>query len=168
MCLHIFTLLGGTARIGKRIPNDCGYDFFPKRALFPMIVCCFIFGGVHCIGWNFSYPSLEEKLLWRISCLLSMFLPPLITLTMYLFDWLASIHFNHYPSISAPFKTVASKLTYWRWENFCIVTCVAFLFVSCYILARVYLILEVFINLRSAPAECYQTVNWSKFLPHIA
>jgi hypothetical protein len=37
-----------------------------------------------------------------------------------------------------------------------------------YFLARVYLLVAIFISLRSVPAGVYQTVNWSLYFPHSA
>jgi hypothetical protein len=35
-----------------------------------------------------------------------------------------------------------------------------------YILARAYLTIEGLVSLRSVPVSMYETVEWSKFIPH--
>ena len=35
-----------------------------------------------------------------------------------------------------------------------------------YTLARTYIVLEVFVSLRSLPSGAFDTVEWSEFLPH--
>jgi hypothetical protein len=103
------SLLGGSInqpyekkrRGDMRIPNDCSHGFNVRAAQFPLIICCFVFGGIHCIRWNFSFPTQAEKLLWQVSCLLSMFVLPPITLIMYLFDWFRIInqYRDQYPRV---------------------------------------------------------------------
>jgi hypothetical protein len=34
-----------------------------------------IFGGIHLIGWNFTYPTLIEQTVWRVSALLITVIP---------------------------------------------------------------------------------------------
>ena len=80
---HQRSLLGGSIPRGvgdKRIPNDCSNGFDVRYAQFPMIVCCIMFGAIHCIA-------------------------P----TMYFFDWLRHICQNpdYYPRIPARFKALA-------------------------------------------------------------
>jgi len=36
-----------------------------------------------------------------------------------------------------------------------------------YVLARLYLLAEVFLSLRSLPAGCYDTVDWLRLWPHV-
>lgn len=38
---------------------------------------------------------------------------------------------------------------------------------SLYVLARLYLLAEVFLSLRSLPAGCYDTVVWLRLWPHV-
>jgi hypothetical protein len=33
-------------------------------------IFCLIFGGIHCISWNFEFPSPQERLAWRICCVI--------------------------------------------------------------------------------------------------
>jgi hypothetical protein len=35
------------------------------------------------------------------------------------------------------------------------------------VLVRAYLLVEVFVGLRSVPADVYVSVNWSAYIPHI-
>jgi hypothetical protein len=42
-----------------------------------------------------------------------------------------------------------------------------FILTPLYVLVRTYLLVEVFVSLRSVPAGVYQTVNWSLYFPHL-
>jgi len=97
-----------------------------------------IFGACHLIGWNFLYPSSVERLLWQICSITCVVTPFLIPLLLF---------------ISDDFKDF-------------LVIC-AFLTFLFYLLARVYLLVAIFISLRSISAGVYQTVNWSLYFPHL-
>lgn len=36
-----------------------------------------------------------------------------------------------------------------------------------YFAARIYVLIEAFMSLRRAPPGLYDTVNWTKFIPHV-
>lgn len=36
-----------------------------------------------------------------------------------------------------------------------------------YSMARLYLIVEVFVGLRTVDASVYETVNWAEYIPHV-
>jgi hypothetical protein len=166
------SLLGGsTTEKHARIPNDCNNGFNVRYAQYPMIICCVVFGGIHCIAWNFSFPTHVEQAFWRSACLVSALVLPPIALTMTVFDFVRHVHEypSGYPNISASMRQRASRITDWRDHRYVttLVSLMVFILLTCYCLARIYLIVEVFISLRSLPTGCYQTVDWSKFIPHI-
>ena len=35
--------------------------------IFCMPVVGVVFGGIHCVGWFFNFPSSDEAMLWRVS-----------------------------------------------------------------------------------------------------
>jgi hypothetical protein len=44
------------------------HDYATPLTLFiGSILVATVFGGIHCIGWSFDFPSYTEQLLWRIS-----------------------------------------------------------------------------------------------------
>jgi len=68
-----------------RIPNDN----IPKYqqttahyALFVLAVLTAGFGSIHAIAWNFEFPTLVEKVLWRTATLISTLVPPLALLAI--------------------------------------------------------------------------------------
>ena len=114
-----------------------------------------LFGAIHCIGWSFAFPSHTEKWLWRtssvaITCLSLAFRP--LELTS---DWLGNYQGNR---VLMKWVTV-----------FGFALSLVTILLSCiiYVLARVTLLILALTSLRSLPAEAYQTVHWTTFIPHI-
>ncbi|KAG1886183.1 hypothetical protein F4604DRAFT_65607 [Suillus subluteus] len=48
---------------GGSIQLEGWYDYVPFIAAFLMAT---IFGGIHCIAWNFTFPTSTDQVLWRI------------------------------------------------------------------------------------------------------
>lgn len=107
-----------------------------------------IFGGVHCIAWNFAFPTDPERSLWRYTSL---------TLTAI-------------PLVVAPIDCVLEnfKLNGTVGKRFRLVLAIfmtTLLFV--YVPARLCLIAQALALLRDQPASAYVTVNWTKYIPHL-
>lgn len=97
-----------------------------------------LFGGIHCIGWSFAFPSRTEQLLWRISSI----------------------------SITAiPLGVVVIGTILNRFEVLSAI--VAFLVPLLYIVSRVVLLVMSLTTLRSLPSSAFQTVEWTTFIPHV-
>lgn len=99
-----------------------------------------IFGACHLTGWNFDFPTYVESLLWRVASVCCVVLPLGIAWTL---KFLPDRYFD---------DSIA-----WVWVPLA----------PLYVIVRLFLIVEVFIGLRIAPASVYQTVQWSQFFPHI-
>lgn len=108
-----------------------------------------LFGAVHCLAWNFRFPSETERLLWRIAALVTTVSPIGWTAvyTMSLIDDLEGIR--------AKRITVAS------------INWLSTIVVPLYLVARVLLLLIAFISLRSLPRAAYETVYWTTFIPYV-
>lgn len=104
-----------------------------------------VFGAIHCIAWSFPFPSHMQQMLWRISSLY-------ITCTP-VFPWAVGL-------------ILSSKVGLMSWvEAFLIVSVIVCSIL--YLFARVTLLVLAFLTLRSLPADAYQTVYWTTFIPHI-
>ena len=102
-----------------------------------------IFGSVHLASWNSTLPSTIELWMWRGSSLLCVIYAGIFTFrTVWVF-----IH------IPGALRDVLENVTVYG--------------VFVYVIARIYMIVEVFISLRALPASAFQTVQWSSFIPHI-
>jgi hypothetical protein len=101
------------------------------------------FGGVHCIGWNFHFPTEIEKILWRVSSA-AVTTIPLVTGIVW--------------SISQSKKLDNKALLY-----------PAFTLLVVYVFARLSLLVQALVSLRfETNSSVYLVVDWSKYMPHIS
>jgi hypothetical protein len=112
------------------------------------------FGGIHCIGWNYIFPTRAEETIWHVSSITITGVPALVAfsaLALYAEERLEDTHAVagtlciFFGSLSFFFATVG---------------------VIPYILARVLLLVEAFISLRDLPTDALLAVRWTSFLPH--
>jgi hypothetical protein len=117
----------------------------PGTENLPAVFCCllipFAFAACHLIGWNFTFPTWSEQLLWRASSVLCI----VISIFMIMVSILVA---NGIGLDSLKEKVLV-------------------LGIGAYVLIRTYLLVEAFVGLRSVPADVYQTVNWAACIPHI-
>ncbi|KAJ9650948.1 hypothetical protein H2198_009762 [Neophaeococcomyces mojaviensis] len=99
-----------------------------------------MFNGVHCAAWKFTFPTPVESLMWKISVCTMLGVISLWIPGAGLLTWL--------PDRSRP-----KSLLYW-------------FATLCYFLARIYLLVEVFVGLRALEPKMFLTVDWTKFFPH--
>ncbi|KAL8741254.1 MAG: hypothetical protein Q9190_006122 [Brigantiaea leucoxantha] len=107
-----------------------------------------LFGAVHFAAWCFHFPSVVERDLWRISCVVLLLFPVLGTLTYCLTQRFAK------DSDTADSKTAR------------ILKPVSYTFVLIYLLARCYVLVEVFRSLAYSPLSTFDEVNWPSMIPH--
>jgi len=123
------------------------YDIDPGTTFtVGIIISAFLYGGLHLLAWNAPFRSLTEEWLWRspgISIMASgLYIIPLLSLTL----------------------LIDSK-QYFRGSLFAVL----FLFLGLvYIIARVYLVVECFINLAYLHDSVYEMPSWSQYFPHIS
>jgi hypothetical protein len=60
-----------------------------------MAISSFMFGGLHCLAWNFEFPSQTELILWRVASVASSIIPILSLLASLLLHYLATIHIDN-------------------------------------------------------------------------
>lgn len=130
---------------GERV-LDTGH-WIDKRVVPAAVFGFFIaigFGGIHCLAWSFEFPSHLERLLWRSASL---------TITC------------------APVLLAIHPLWLWGPKVYNVFDVILFLiYVGAgfsYLLSRLLLLVLPFLCLRSLPAEAYQNVQWTRFVPGI-
>jgi hypothetical protein len=107
-----------------------------------MSVVGIVFGGIHCIGWFFNFPSSNEAVLWRVSS-------AVLTGIAFLF----------------PLLVFLAKISNTRWVLFLLLLATIMLLV--YVVSRLILLVEAFISLRHLTPGMLALVKWASFIPHI-
>ncbi|KIK48616.1 hypothetical protein CY34DRAFT_798136 [Suillus luteus UH-Slu-Lm8-n1] len=100
-----------------------------------------IFGGIHCMGWFFAFPTYQEQALWRMSAVAITCTPYLI----FLHGCLTAI-----PCIPNAVRDAMSAS-----------------YVMLYVAARAILLVLMFTTLRNLPPDAYQVVSWTSYVPHL-
>ena len=110
--------------------------------LFPVVGV--IFGGIHCAGWFFNFPSSYEAMLWRVSSAVltgsAILIPLLMVFVGNIFD---NSQFKHF---GIPILTILLLV---------------------YVVSRLLLLVEAFISLRHLTPGMLALVKWTSFIPHI-
>ncbi|KAF8327813.1 uncharacterized protein EI90DRAFT_3067093 [Cantharellus anzutake] len=101
-----------------------------------LIATGMIFGGIHCLGWSFPFPTRTEMILWRVSAISLTVAPIFITLVV------GQMNLGDVRGLLVLFSVLV------------------------YSAARIILLVLTFGSLRSPPLDLYQTLSWSSFLPH--
>ncbi|KAL6909213.1 hypothetical protein GGI43DRAFT_394861 [Trichoderma evansii] len=152
-------------RSGVWIPNNGIHADIRAKSFSHSIFCgaclsALLFGLVHCIAWEFTFPTTAEKILWQVSSVITVTAVPAGTM------------------IIACFGVVLNKLCGVRVKEgqseLRILTAVQIgidISVSCFLLiiflgARIFIIIEVLRSLGFQPPETFLT-TWSANIPHI-
>ncbi|KAG1741702.1 hypothetical protein EDB19DRAFT_2024604 [Suillus lakei] len=144
----------------RRVPSLGGYEYHDLPARNPVIMLfigCFsgmVFGGMHCLGWNFLFQRHAEQILWRMASLVIVSTPVSILLSYGCLIWVNSQTTEHDVSAVTVVAVYAMFFT-------------AFASMFIYIIARVTLLVLILLNFRSLPPGVYDTVAWTKCIPHL-
>lgn len=109
-----------------------------------------VFGGVHCLAWNFHFPTPGEALAWRICSVLTSAIPLLSVLPLGLWA-------RWHPWDRLPRKSSATRIA--------LALTLIFGLLVPYILARIFLLVEIFRSLFFLPPEAFVD-TWSGAFPH--
>ncbi|XPT04421.1 hypothetical protein M3J09_013499 [Ascochyta lentis] len=163
----------------KILEWDTDFWVYQKRKnLDSLFIACLLaagslYGGVHLLAWNGPFASLKEQWVWRISCIIIAgpgMLSPLHWVQEKIFDllddcssapvrWAAQMCVKDNERRTRVESQIESTVVY------CIFG-VLLIFMLTYVAARVYIIVECFINLAHLPPEVYIEPAWSRYIPH--
>ncbi|KAG6915432.1 hypothetical protein DXG01_011493 [Tephrocybe rancida] len=108
-------------------------------------VLAMAFGAIHCLAWKFDFPTEAEGRLWRASSITIACLPIVVTSTAIYRIWLARRLHN-----------------VWRQRVSATTSVLVILSVASYLLARLLLLVQMFVLLRSPNPGIYTSVNWDE------
>lgn len=110
-----------------------------------------IFGGVHCAAWNFQFPTSVERLLWRISGAYLVAIPLVGT-----FIYCMVLHFAR----------KEKNMTEGKMDK--MLRPVGRVAIPIYLLARLFLLVEIFRCLAYPPSSVFVDVSWPSVIPHMS
>ncbi|KAK3176099.1 hypothetical protein OEA41_007421 [Lepraria neglecta] len=109
------------------------------------------FGAVYVAGWNISFPTRVELIVWRICTVM------LFSLVVAFWAVDAGVELHERKKKVAENQKVA--VTPVKMALYAVIAVV-------YVTIRIYILIEPFVCLRSLPAVAFKTVEWSSFIPH--
>jgi len=127
-------------------------DRWSRMAVFALFGV--IFGGLHCIGWSFEYPTHSEQTLWRAASLAITVIPLIVAPIDLLLATRLRIH--DIKSCKTFERTALLALDL-------IMTILLFIYVP----ARLCLIALALALLRNPPLTALVAVDWTKYVPHL-
>ena len=116
-----------------------------------------VFCAVHCIAWNFQFPTDREAYLWRVFAVSS---TGAAALMLVLLGYWGVRLLKPALLDGAEGNSLPSAIVQW-WIQVVMVPLGLLYFVG-----RVYLVFAMFYILRSMPSSVYETVDWTVYLPH--
>ena len=114
-----------------------------------MSVVGVVFGGIHCIGWFFVFPSSDEAILWRVSS-------AVLTGIAFLFPILCGF-------VATLFGDSIGRTDLRQYLTIAVISIILLV----YVLSRLLLLVEAFISLRQLTLGMLALVKWTSFIPHI-
>ncbi|KAF6826177.1 hypothetical protein CPLU01_09825 [Colletotrichum plurivorum] len=141
-------------------------------------VVILVFGAIFFAAWNSPFPTETERTIWRAASVYGMVFcvvgggytwawhvlfftrwrqnRPLLVrggprVRKTAADWLRNLSPDNDPHLDMPLGLLLPVS----------------LFCALYVVCRVYILIEDLIGLRALPPSAFETVSWSKFLPHI-
>lgn len=156
-------------RVAKHRPIKTfgNHQITPPRGIkVPDIIFGLVFTSgyfaIYLAGWNFFFPTRIERILWRVASmtLLGLLIVYLVAVAVgtVAAGPVAKRVFSNNKAITI--IEVASLLPHW------VAVLLHAPFIAIYIIARSYILVEGFIDLRTMPSSAFESVNWWNFLPH--
>lgn len=161
------------------------------RFEFPVGLVILAFAASFLLGWNFPFPTRSERIIWRVASVFNLGYGFVGILIVWAWIELAPSHKNestneHLPENTSRVREKEPK----KWRTFasrfaaklrnmspekdpqlevplrffipCTVLC------AFYCIFRAYILVEDVIGLRSLPSSAYESVDWSRYIPHLS
>lgn len=138
-------------------------EFSESKTLLIFATLGTIYGAVHATSWTGHFPTTLEKFLWQVAVCVVMG----GGLCIYLLDCILRYFTRTLLWPLGKGSHLAGRTTRQRTLAFVLVLIIKIIVVA-FSAARGFLVVEAFISLRSPPVGTYETVDWAKWIPHIA
>jgi hypothetical protein len=131
-----------------------------------------IYGLIHLLAWNGPFATLGQRWTWRVACfviaspsVVVSILVPGYKLYRCLEDksWARIVFAPLWYPCDVIHKMFPSESS----QELVVVGGLASILALVYLAARVYLLVECFINIAQLPPEVYQVPQWSQYIPHL-
>jgi len=135
---------------GCHIPNDAWDGIcrgFQRCLNTGITVGSVIFGGIHVAAWNLSFPTPIEQILWRTASIMSTALLPIMYI-LFLLDYVLLRY--------------RSGWTFFKYRK-----SLNIIIGGLYVIARLFLLVEIFRTLFYLPEDAYIT-TWASSIPHVS
>jgi hypothetical protein len=132
--------------------------------VFPLVGI--LFGGVHCFAWWFPFPTVQEKVLWRVCAVYCTTTPCLLTISWFILY----APYGRLPGwVNDALEALRDLLV--KFHALCLRNSVRIVSSHIlpwipYIACRVILVILTFTSLRAPPPGIYKATSWPSFLPH--
>lgn len=147
-------LWGEQRRPLPRIPNDRDSLLHSWKVVLVVAIPTAAFGLLQLAAWNFTFPTRQEQMLWRYTCVSNG-----IVLGIGCALEAGAILSSGYTK--SGLHTFNDYKTRWSWN-------IAFIVPGAmYVSASLIVIIETIISLRALPPSCFTTVQWTTFIPHL-
>ncbi|KAK1851265.1 hypothetical protein CCHR01_06105 [Colletotrichum chrysophilum] len=141
---------------GERVPNDVAWMGGRTSLMTSFLaVSSLRFGGIHCLAWNFEFPSRTELILWRSACVVAAILP---TITLGVSTLLSHLSETRLDRELSQLENGISKTSK-------VLSITSYMVYS---VARLLIMVQLFTSLRSTPADVYEVTPWVNLLPKIS
>ncbi|KAI0096634.1 hypothetical protein GGR51DRAFT_543090 [Nemania sp. FL0031] len=137
-----------------RIPNDRDYRPRSLKQNFYLLLPVAAFASIHLVGYNLSFPTAAEQMLWRINSIITV-----VTMSMHCLSDSVGFWWTGYK---------VESLELWGRYKTHMPGCLIFIGLSIiYFLSRMVLLTGAIISLRHLPAAAYKEVFWTQYLPRL-
>ncbi|KDQ59774.1 hypothetical protein JAAARDRAFT_126716 [Jaapia argillacea MUCL 33604] len=144
-------------RDALKVPTFYDGDLNPKEQrnfqTFILPTIAITFGAVHCMAWQYNFPSHVEQMLWRMAAVAITCSPIVMTVVS---GWAHSSG----QRMSLNFD---KNEPFW-FKVFMIFALLVFVF---YLVSRITLLTIAFSSLRSLPSGAFEVISWTSYIPHL-
>ncbi|KAH7094861.1 hypothetical protein FB567DRAFT_511241 [Paraphoma chrysanthemicola] len=123
-----------------------------------------LYGGCHLFAWYGPFPTMAQRILWRISCCIIVS-PILLALSVFLAKIVLENLIMPHKKLFRWLPSRVRRRELWSpLPDLAILGIMVFLFI--HTAARLYLVVECFINIAYLPEDVFKEPRWSRYIPH--